>query len=80
MCSIQKCLKEILSNADVVLSTLTGASQEGVMKYGIVIHSTACCFIFIKGYSVLAIIFFYGSFKHGLFYYVKSLVRLCLYS
>ena len=35
---MQKCLKEILSNADVVLSTLTGASNEGVMKYGTVTY------------------------------------------
>ena len=35
---VQKCLKEILSYADVVLSTLTGASNEGVMKYGTVTY------------------------------------------
>ena len=29
----QKSLKEILSRADVVLSTLTGSSQEGILKY-----------------------------------------------
>ena len=29
----QKSLKEILSRADVVLSTLTGSSQEGTLKY-----------------------------------------------
>lgn len=41
---VQKCLKEILSNADVVLSTLTGASNEGVLKYGTVM--CAYCLMF----------------------------------
>lgn len=40
---VQKCLREILSNADVVLSTLTGASNEGVMKYGTVTCICSYC-------------------------------------
>ena len=30
---LQRCLKEIVSGADVVLSTLTGASPEGSLRY-----------------------------------------------
>ena len=30
---LQRCLKEIISGADVVLSTLTGASPEGSLRY-----------------------------------------------
>ena len=30
---LQRCLKEIVSGADVVLSTLTGASPESLLRY-----------------------------------------------